>query len=139
MGLSKAFCRVESVSKWGCASLDNHVDALFRLKVPAGVDYTADLEKARDLMLETAAATDRIFKNPEPVCLLLSFGDYAVNLELRVWINDPQNSLGPIKSNLLWGIWKLFWDHGIEMRYPQRDVHLKSIPEVRIRTGPEER
>lgn len=111
---------------------------LVRLEVPVGIDYTADLEKARDLMLETAAATDRILKDPEPACLLLSFGDNAVNLELRVWINDPQNGIGPVKSNLLWGIWKRFRDHGIEMPYPQRDVHLKSIPEERIRTRSEE-
>ena len=111
---------------------------LVRLEVPVGIDYAADLEKARDLMLETAAATDRILKDPEPACLLLSFGDNAINLELRVWINDPQKGIGPVKSNLLWGIWRRFRDHGIEMPYPQRDVHLKSIPEVRIRTGSEE-
>jgi small-conductance mechanosensitive channel len=111
---------------------------LVRLEVPVGIDYAADLEKARDLMLETAAATDRILKDPEPACLLMSFGDNAVNLELRVWINDPQNGLGPVKSNLLWGIWKRFRDHGIEMPYSQRDVHLKSIPEGRIRTRSEE-
>ena len=110
---------------------------LVRLEVPVGIDYATDLEKARELMLETAAATDRILKDPKPACLLLSFGDNAVNLELRVWINDPQNGVGPVKSNLLWGIWKRFRDHGIALPYPQRDVHLKSIPEVRIRTGPE--
>ncbi len=111
---------------------------LVRLDVPVGIDYAADLEKARDLMLETAAATDRVLKDPEPACLLMSFGDNAVNLELRVWINDPQNGIGPVKSNLLWGIWKRFRDHGIEMPYPQRDVPLKSIPEGRIRTRSEE-
>ena len=52
-------------------------------------------------MLETAAATERILKDPEPACLFLSFGDNPVNLELRVWINDPQNVFGPVKSNLL--------------------------------------
>lgn len=111
---------------------------LFRLKVPVGVDYATDLEKARDLMLESAAATERVLKDPEPSCHLVSFGDNAINLELRVWINDPAQGIGSVKSNLLWGIWRRFKDQGIEMPYPQRDVHLKSIPEVRVRTGPEE-
>ena len=111
---------------------------LVRLKVSVGIDYASDLEKARDLMLETAANTKRVLKNPEPSCHLLSFGDSAVNLELRVWINDPQNGIGSVKSDLHWGIWRQFRDHGIEMPYPQRDVYLKSIPEVRILNRPEE-
>jgi small-conductance mechanosensitive channel len=104
-----------------------------------GIGYAADLEKARDLMLETAAATERVLKDPAPACLLSSFGENAVILELRVWINDPQNGLGPVKSNLLWGIWKRFRDHGIEMPYsPKGRPSLKSIPEVSIRTESEE-
>lgn len=111
---------------------------LVRLRVPVGIDYASDLEKARELMLAAAADTLRVLKDPKPACLLTSFGDNAVNLELRVWINDPQNGLGSVKSDLFCGIWRRFRDHGIEMPYPQRDVHLKSIPEIRLRTGPEE-
>jgi small-conductance mechanosensitive channel len=43
-----------------------------------------------------------------------------------------------VKSDLLWGVWRRFHEHGIELPFPQRDLHFKSIPEVRIRTGPEE-
>lgn len=111
---------------------------LVRLKVPVGVAYGSDLEKARDLMLAAAADTLRVLKDPKPACLLTGFGDNAVNLELRVWINDPQHGIGSVKSDLLWGIWRRFRDHGIEIPYPQRDVHLKSIPEAMLRTGPEE-
>ena len=111
---------------------------LVRLKIPIGIAYDSDLEQARDLMLQAATDTPRVLKDPKPSCYLLSFGDNAVNLELRVWINDPQNGIGSVKSNLLWGIWQRFREHGIEMPYPQRDVHLKSIPEVRIRTEPGE-
>ena len=111
---------------------------LVRLKVPVGVAYGSDLEKARELMLAAAADTLRVLKDPKPACLLTGFGDNAVNLEVRVWINDPQNGLGSVKSDLFWGIWQRFRDHGIVMPYPQREVHLKSIPEITIRTGPEE-
>ena len=111
---------------------------LVRLSVPVGVSYGSDLEKAKELMLEAAADTMRVLKDPKPACLITGFGDNAVNLELRVWINDPQNGLASVKSDLFWGIWQRFQDHGIEMPYPQRDVHLKSIPEVMLRTGSEE-
>jgi small-conductance mechanosensitive channel len=110
---------------------------LVRLRVPVGVAYGADLEKARELMLAAAAENRRVLKDPRPACLLTGFGDNAVNLEARMWINDPQNGIASVKSDLFWGIWQRFRDHGIEMPYPQRDVHLKSIPEIRVRTGPE--
>jgi small-conductance mechanosensitive channel len=111
---------------------------LIRLEIPVGVSYGSDLEKARDLMLEVAAASPRVLKDPQPVCYLAGFGDSTVNLELRIWLNDPQNGIGSVKSDLLWGIWRRFHEHGIELPFPQRDLHFKSIPEVRIRTGPEE-
>jgi small-conductance mechanosensitive channel len=111
---------------------------LVRLKIPVGVAYDSDLEQARDLMLQVAGDTHRVLKEPKPSCYLLGFGDNSINLELRVWINDPQHGVGSIKSELLWGIWRRFREHGIELPFPQRDLHLKSIPDVKIRTGPED-
>jgi small-conductance mechanosensitive channel len=112
---------------------------LVRLKISVGVGYGSDLELARDLMLQAAADTPRLLPDPKPSCYLMSFGDNAVNLELRVWINDPQNGTGSVKSNLHWSIWRRFKEHGIEMPFPQRDVHLKSMPEIKQTPGPEEK
>ena len=111
---------------------------LIRLQVPVGVAYGSDLEKARELMLAAAADTRRVLKDPKPACLLTGFGDNTINLELRAWINDPENGLGSVKSGLFWGIWQRFRQHGIELPFPQRDVHLKSIPDTLLRTGPGE-
>ena len=104
---------------------------LVRLNLPVGVSYESDLEKARDLMLEVARATPRVLVDPKPSCLLMGFGDSAINLELRIWINDPQNGVGRIKSELNWGIWKAFREHGIELPFPQRDIHIKNVLEVK--------
>jgi small-conductance mechanosensitive channel len=111
---------------------------LVRLRVPVGVAYGSDLEKARELMLAAAADTLRVLKDPKPAAIITGFGDNAVNMEVRMWINDPQNGIASVKSDLFWGIWRRFRDHGIEMPYPQRDLHLKSIPEITIRNKPEE-
>jgi small-conductance mechanosensitive channel len=109
---------------------------LVRLKVAVGVAYGSDLEQVRDLMLEAAADLERVLKEPKPSFLLMGFGDNAIDLELRVWINDPQNGVASVKSDLFWGIWQRFRDHGLEMPFPQRDLHLKSLPEIKVRTGP---
>jgi small-conductance mechanosensitive channel len=116
----------------------SYSEELVRLRVPVGVAYGSDLEKVRELMLAAAADTLRVLKDPKPGFLLTGFGDNAVNLEARVWINDPQNGIASVKSDLFWGIWKRFREHGIEIPYPQRDVHLKSIPDTLLRTGIEE-
>ena len=108
---------------------------LVRLKVPVGVAYGSNVEKAKELILAAAANIPRILQDPKPACLLTGIGDNAINLEARVWINDPQNGIASVKSDLFGGILQQFQDHGIDMPYPQRDVHLKSIPDAMLRTG----
>ncbi len=92
---------------------------LVRLNLPVSVSYEADLEKARDLMLATAARVKRVLQDPKPSCLIIGFGDNAVNLELRVWINDPQNGVSSVKSGLYWEIWKEFREHHIAFTPPK--------------------
>ena len=111
----------------------SHSNNLVRLQVPVGISYDSDLETATKLMLEVAAGTTRVLQEPKPVCLLTGFGDNSVQLELRVWLNDPQNGLGPLKSELLMGVWRRFKEEGIVLPYPQRVLYHKSIPEILIR------
>ncbi len=111
---------------------------LLRLQVPVGISCDSDLEKATKLMLEAAADTRRVLQEPKPGCLVTGFGDNGLNLELRVWINDPQNGLGSVKNELLRGILRRFKEEGIEMPYSQMVLHHKSMSEVRIRTEPEQ-
>jgi small-conductance mechanosensitive channel len=104
---------------------------LLRLLVPVGISYDADLEKATRLMLEAAEDTRRVLMEPKPACLVTGFGDNGLNLELRVWINDPQNGLGSVKNELLRGVLRRFKEEGIELPYSQMVLHHKSIPEDR--------
>ncbi len=107
---------------------------LLRLQVPVGISYDSDLEKATKLMLEAAADTKRVLQEPKSACFVTGFGDNGLNLELRVWINDPQNGLGSVKNELLRGVLRRFKEEGIELPYPQMVLHHKSMPEVRIWT-----
>jgi small-conductance mechanosensitive channel len=111
---------------------------LVRLKLPVGVGYGSDLEQVRDLMLEAATELGRVLKDPRPSFRILGFGDNAINVELRVWISDPQNGVTVVKSDLLWGIWRRFRDHGVEIPFPQRDLHFKNLPEIKLQTGPKD-
>ena len=97
-----------------------------RLKVPIGISYKADLRQAVDLVEDAAKGMDRILKDPAPVCRLMGFGDSAVDLELRFWIEDPQNGTANIQSKILFEVWDRFEAHDIEIPFPQRDVHIVS-------------
>jgi small-conductance mechanosensitive channel len=110
----------ERVENW------THSNSRTRQKIDIGVHYDSDVRKAIQLCLDAAASVPRVLKNPEPVCLLIGFGDSSVDLQLRIWIGDAQNGVQNVKSAVLLEIWDLFKEHGIQIPYPQRDVHLKS-------------
>jgi len=105
---------------------------LVRQKIPLGISYSADVRRAIELCVEAAAASKRVVASPKPICLLKGFGDSSVDLEIRFWVIDPKNGLSNLKSEILLGVWDRFHENGIEIPFPQRDLHLKSVaPEVR--------
>jgi small-conductance mechanosensitive channel len=107
-------------------------DTNLRLEIPFGIAYESDLNKAKTLALSAAASIDRILKNPEPKCLVMEYGDSKVNLELRVWIDDPKNGINNVKDAVLMAVWDSFHANGIEIAFPQRDLHIKSAVPLEI-------
>ena len=104
----------------------SHSQDLLRLRKTVGIHYKSDVRQAIKLCLEAADEVPRILKDPCPTCNLMEFGDNSVNLEVRFWIDDPMNGRANVISALLLGIWDRFHTHGIEIPYPQRDLHLRS-------------
>jgi len=98
---------------------------LLRLRIPVGISYGSDVRRALELCEAAANETDRIIERPAPRCHLTGFGDSSVNLEIRVWIDDPQNGRGPVVTECLLKVWDKFHENGIEFPFPQRDVHFK--------------
>ena len=104
----------------------SHSHNLIRIRKTIGIHYKSDVRKAIELCMEAAAETPRILKDPVAVCHLREFADSSVNLEMRFWIDDPMNGRANVVSVLQLGIWDKFHEHGIEIPYPQRDLHLRS-------------
>ncbi|MCB1235955.1 MAG: mechanosensitive ion channel [Verrucomicrobiae bacterium] len=105
-------------------------DRLVRLRAPIGIAYGSDVRLAIDLCEKAAAASPRVRKSPEPKCLLRGFGDSSVDLELRFFIEDPSEGCANVTSDVLLAVWDAFHEHGIEIPFPQRDLHLRSGGEV---------
>ena len=102
----------------------SHSHRLVRRRIPVQVSYNSDLRRAMDLMNEAASEERRVLSNPEPRTLLKNFGADGVDLELRMWIEDPQNGVSNIASDVMMRIWDKFHAEGIEFPYPQRVMHL---------------
>lgn len=100
---------------------------LVRLRIPIGISYHSDVRKAIALCVAAAQKIERIESNPEPKAQLVGFGDNSVNLELRVWIDDPPQGRANVISEVLLEVWDAFHEHGIEIPFPQRDLHIKSV------------
>ena len=119
----------ERVENW------THTNNRTRIKVGLGVHYDSDVHKVIELCVTAAAGTDRVLTEPEPRCLLVGFGDNSVDFQVRFWISDAQNGVQNVKSSVLLSIWDTFKAEGIEIPYPQRDVHIRSggesIPPLR--------
>ncbi|HPQ43499.1 MAG TPA: mechanosensitive ion channel [Syntrophales bacterium] len=101
----------------------------FRLGIPVGVSYKSDVMLAMRLMEKAAEGISRVLPNPEPNTCLIGFGESSVDLELRVWISDPDQGLINVKSDILVAIWTLFHENNIEIPYPQQDVYVKTLPD----------
>jgi len=110
----------------------SYSDNLIRLALPLGISYGSDLKKAISLAISAAMGINRILKVPEPKCFLIEFGDSTVNLQLRVWINDPRNGIANVKNAVLLMVWDRFHENGIEIAFPQRDLHIKGAVPVKV-------
>jgi small-conductance mechanosensitive channel len=106
----------------------SHSNRLVRQHVKVRVSYDSDINLARRLCVEAAKGTDRVLESPAPLCMLLDFEDSAVILELRFWIEDPQNGITNVQSDVRLKIWDSFHASGVRFPFKQHDVHLVPPP-----------
>ncbi|MCC5997374.1 MAG: mechanosensitive ion channel [Oceanicaulis sp.] len=110
----------------------SHSDRVVRLHAPFGVSYrTRDLRKVQELAQKAALSVPRVVADNEPTCNLMEFGDSSVNFDLRFWIADPEAGLSNVRSEVYFAIWEALHEEGIEIPFPQMDVHVKAMPEAK--------
>ena len=91
-----------TVENWSYSSHD------VRVRVPVPVAYGSDLVLVENLLLTAAKSLPRVLSRREPQVWLNSFGEHAILFEVRVWIDDPEDGLGSLRSDLLKKIWASF-------------------------------
>jgi small-conductance mechanosensitive channel len=109
----------------------SHTDRNVRFNIPVGVSYKEDPETVKKLLLSVASENTGVLKDPVPDVLFDEYGDSALMFNLRIWTNEYIDKPALLRSQLYYAIFKKFREEGIEIPFPQRDVHIKQMPETK--------
>lgn len=94
-----------------------------RLVVAVGVDYGSDPERVEQLLLEVASEHPDILEHPAPRVRFEDFQDSYLDFRLKFWVDF--NGSKRVASDLRFSILKKFRENGVEIAFPQMDLHLK--------------
>ena len=103
-----------------------------RYGVPVGVSYASDPRQVESALLEAASLCDGVLAEPPPVVRFKSFGDSALNFELLCWSEKMASRPGALSSALHFRVHDTLTRRGIELPYPQRDIHIRTVPDFSL-------
>ena len=110
-------------------------DAVTRVMIPVGIAYGSDTEKARELLLKVAEENPLVMKDPAPWAIFRGFGDSALDLVLYIYL-ATRDVWRDVMHSMHTGIDQAFRQAGIEIAFPQRDLHIRTISgSLRLRNG----
>ncbi len=104
----------------------SHNDRLVRFRFPVGVSYQEDPEKVKKVLMEVMEEHAGILDHPPPDVWFDEFGDSSLNFNLMVWTSQYVQRPKALRSQLYYSVFKKFKEHGIEIPFPQRDLHIRS-------------
>lgn len=99
---------------------------LIRIELTVGVSYKADPRKVEKILLAAAENEPLVDKTHNPTVRFVEYADNSINFELLVWINVRQTPRRMVRSNLYFVIFEELAKAGIEIPFPQRDIHIRS-------------
>ncbi len=101
-------------------------DRRVRFRIPVSVAYGSDIAKVRDTLLAVAGENLHTLKEPAPSAFLENFGENAIEFKLVVWSSEMSARPSRYRSDINFAIAEKFREAGIEMPFPQRDLHIRS-------------
>jgi len=103
-------------------------DQVTRVRFIVGIAYGSDTETAHKVIMDTITDHPLVLDDPVPTVLFVEFGDSSLNFEVRVFVKERIQRM-PLTHELHMALEKSLKEHGIEIPFPQRDLHLRSIDE----------
>jgi len=99
---------------------------MIRIRIPVGVSYDADPKAVEKILLSVAKNEPLVENFREPDVRFVEFGDNSINFELMIWINVQKTPRKRVCSQLYFAIFDELGKAGIEIPFPQRDLHIRS-------------
>lgn len=111
----------------------NHTSAAHKARIAMVVQvaYDSDLDRARKVMHEIGLSHPRTIKDSPVHVLIKGFAESGIDLELSVWIADPEEGSALLQSDIYYALWQRFKQEGIQIPYPQREVRMVSAAHSR--------
>jgi small-conductance mechanosensitive channel len=101
-------------------------DPRVRFRIPVGVAYGSDIEKVRTALIAAGKENPHTLPDPEPSVFLEKFGENSIEFELVVWSSEMSYRPRRYRSDLNFAIEKKLREAGLELAFPQRDLHIRS-------------
>jgi len=111
-------------------------DKKVRIKRRLRVEYEIDLRTACELVVQGVSEVARVLKDPAPKCLVMEFGEEAVEIEARFWIDDPENGINGVGSEAMLSVWDKFQEAGIDIPMRHEDVLITPGSTIKVEMVP---
>ncbi|WP_207308803.1 mechanosensitive ion channel domain-containing protein [Marinobacter caseinilyticus] len=103
-------------------------DPITRVIIKVGVAYGSDVDAVQDILVGVAEANDRVVSDPAPAVFCVGLGDSSIDFEIRAFIDDVLDYM-PLSHELHAAITTALRDAGIQIPFPQRDIHVRTMIE----------
>ncbi len=102
-------------------------DPITRVILRVGVAYGSDVDKVQDILIKVARANKRVLNDPVPAVFCVGLADSSINFEVRVFVKDLTDIM-PLSHEIHAAITKALKETGIDIPFPQRDIHIRTLP-----------
>ena len=96
-----------------------------RTRVPISVSFGSDVQAVQTLLVETALQHPMVLAKPRPLAPIVNFGQFSIDYIVLAWVSDAKDR-ALVASELRMTYWNALKAHGIEVPYPQSDIHVRS-------------
>ena len=106
----------------------SYTDRKVAVAMPVQISYDSDLDAAMRVLTDIAKRHARVLSDPAPAVRIKAFADSGIELELGVWVDDPEQGKSNLRSEIYYAVWHEFRAHDIVIPYPQREVRILRSP-----------